>query len=342
MVLHHSNSQTRRVSQAENAPPTRLGVVSTIKNHASRQRAMRRANNAPPQPAVAARRLRSRPRTSVQFEFPLPIHLVPPPVAPSNDVEMAPPAPGPTKTLVKLPRYLYHPERKEPRPEVVEASVPDLEGVPLQYARDKLPLLSGEYVYISTPYGHRLIRPSSSSSMFKVLTGAKIVPPMGALPKEIEVSINDVSSDMPTHVLALYCPLIRPDPNAAVAPKRRITLYPIHSTVFAVHCASLPQLPPSHPEPVPIGGTITVPVLPIGLPSPSAFPFLSHYLYHRRPDKLIASLIPCPPPVAIPIADDASVEEKRNAEKETIKAYAMKCAAMLTPHALLDRTLLVN
>lgn len=80
---------------------------------------------------------------------------------------------------------------------------------------------------------------------------------------------------------------------------RRVTLYPVHSLVFASHCASLPRFPSPLPVTVPEGDEIRkvdVPVWPLCLPSPATYPHLSTYLYNKRTDLFMKSVLPRPPP----------------------------------------------
>jgi hypothetical protein len=58
------------------------------------------------------------------------------------------------------------------------------------------------------------------------------------------------------------------------------TLYPVHSLVFASHCASLPKFPSPLPVAVPEEEIrkVDVPVWPLCLPSPATYPHLSTYL----------------------------------------------------------------
>ena len=105
------------------------------------------------------------------------------------------------------------------------------------------------------------------------------------LPRELRVVVNDLSGEAPTHLVAVYS-----------RPAMRVSLHPAHALVLAVHCAHLPLLPKTtSPEPTEVGGTRTLPVIPLCLPSPSTFPILIHYLYTKRADQLLASLLPMPP-----------------------------------------------
>ncbi|KAI0050342.1 hypothetical protein FA95DRAFT_1487496 [Auriscalpium vulgare] len=214
------------------------------------------------------------------------------------------------RTTVRLPRHLAHPETKEISKEVLAAVEPGIAEVPLEYIHGVL--------YEAGP------------SMLKVLGGVQASPAKDKLPKELSIIVNDLSAEMPTHMVAVYSRLSN-------TTRRRVTLYPIHNVMFATHCANLPALPPSHPTPPTTPGSrITVPVVPLCLPSPPTFPHLSAYLYGKRADVLLASLLPCAPPAF----DKSGTDEDR--QRAAIKQFASKLAATYTPHALLQHAMRVN
>jgi len=103
--------------------------------------------------------------------------------------------------------------------------------------------------------------------------------------------VNDVSSDMPTHMFAVFS-------SRQPAPARHhITLFPAHNLIFAIHCANLPILPTSMPALVECAGQeIKVPVIPLCIPFPEVFPQLSTFLYMKCIDHFLASLMPLPIP----------------------------------------------
>ena len=93
--------------------------------------------------------------------------------------------------------------------------------------------------------------------------------------------------------------------------KTRVTLLPAHALVLAAHCTALPPLPKSsssfslHAQEKSTntastsgnsesGAVISIPVVPLSLPSPSTFPLLSAYLYTQRVEDLIYSLLGVP------------------------------------------------
>ncbi|CCM05494.1 uncharacterized protein FIBRA_07715 [Fibroporia radiculosa] len=145
------------------------------------------------------------------------------------------------------------------------------------------------------------------------------VAPESTFPRELSVLVNDRSAAMPTHMFGVYS---RENPPAGE--KRRLTIYPQHAIVWAAHCASLPTLPASNPQP-PASPTdrLTLPVVPLRLPDPESFPLLSTYLYTHRLELLLQNLLPAPPPAA-------------NADAEVLMGYARMLARTFTGHALYE------
>ena len=156
--------------------------------------------------------------------------------------------------------------------------------------------------------------------MLQVLSSVQADPVKNVLPKELNILVNDISLDMPSHMFAVY------SRNVKAATRRRVTLFPMHSIVLASHCAHLPTLPPTPKVDAPDipGSHVTVPVVPLCIPSAQAFPYLSAYLYTKRTDYLLASLLPSPP------------AQLFNADHATLLQFATKLAGTYTAQALLQ------
>ena len=60
---------------------------------------------------------------------------------------------------------------------------------------------------------------------------------------------------------------------------RRVMMYPVHQSILSLYCANLPVFPtpPTTPE-----ALHEVPVVPIALPNPESFPFLTQFLYLKN------------------------------------------------------------
>ena len=99
----------------------------------------------------------------------------------------------------------------------------------------------------------------------------------------------------PTHMLAVFA---RQIPGKPIS--RTITLHTTHSLVIASHCANLPKFPTPLSVPLPEEGVLkmNVPVWPLCLPSPVTYPHLIRYLYSKRTDYFMRSVLPRPPPIS--------------------------------------------
>ncbi|KIJ64788.1 hypothetical protein HYDPIDRAFT_175315 [Hydnomerulius pinastri MD-312] len=215
-------------------------------------------------------------------------------------------------STVTLPRYLSRPSFREISKATINAVAPELADTELNYIRDGLECLGPD--------------------MLQVLAGVKAEPISNVLPKELSVVINDLSADMPTHMLAVY------SRQVSAATKRRVTLFPAHNIILAAHCSNLPILPTSNiTRPETVGSSISVPVVPLCIPAPEVFPQLSTFLYTKRIDHLLASLLPCPAPQAL-YRDDPTSESTLN----LLQQFAGKLATTYSAQALLAYAMAVN
>ena len=121
-----------------------------------------------------------------------------------------------------------------------------------------------------------------------------------------------------------------PGPTSTPLRRRRkkVTLYPGHSLVFASHCNNLPTLPgPSKTRAK--RGTINLPVVPLPLPSPDTFAMLEQYMYTKRLDKLFSHILPVAPTPAKPnmpfplVIEQHAAELGRTYDVQTLLRYAM-------------------
>lgn len=128
------------------------------------------------------------------------------------------------------------------------------------------------------------------------------------LPKEIEIHLGEVTPNPPTHMLAVFA-RSPPGSSSASSSSHKLTLYPSHNIVLATHCANLPPLPS---PPQPSSQSITVPVVPLGLPAPNAFPALHSFLYTKNAAHLYRVLLPLlpPPPPSEPFAAPKTSAER--------------------------------
>ncbi|OJA16576.1 hypothetical protein AZE42_03837 [Rhizopogon vesiculosus] len=223
----------------------------------------------------------------------------------SRDVEMSDATPVSMSTAsVSLPRRLARPEVVADIPKsTLEAVAPELANTHMDYILEGLECLGPD--------------------MLRVLAGIKAEPVSNVLPKEFSIIVNDLSSDMPTHMFAVF------SSRQPATSRRRVTLFPVHNLVFATHCANLPILPASRPAlPECAGQEIKVPVVPLCIPAPEVFPQLSAFLYTKRIDHLLGSLLPCPSPPQLYLDDPSTV-------MPLLEEYAQKLAQTYTAQALL-------
>lgn len=153
--------------------------------------------------------------------------------------------------------------------------------------------------------------------MLSVLAST-VTPPMAvasssALPKEVPVTVRNAETKvLPTHMLAVH------SSTQPALGARKVTLFPAHSLVLAAHCANLPALPASFSTPASSADSsevqLTLPVLPLALPSPETFAPLSSYLYTRRADALLKTLIPLA----------SNRQSVADLSSSTLLAYALK------------------
>ena len=143
--------------------------------------------------------------------------------------------------------------------------------------------------------------------------------------------MQDLSAVPPSHMLGIYGP---PTPSV---PRRKVTLYPVHSIVFSAYCSKLPPFSPaSTSSPAASPQVHTVPVRPICLPSPSTYLRLASFLYTKRAEALFVSLMP--PGTAPPTLGSLSCPS----DDDEVLRYSKVLAGTYTSPALLQHALVVH
>ncbi|PPQ66194.1 hypothetical protein CVT26_011053 [Gymnopilus dilepis] len=175
---------------------------------------------------------------------------------------------------LELPAKLERPVLQEVNIQNLRKACPELKDTPPSYVREKLQLLA--------------------PAMLVGLQSAQILSSKTQLPQELQVLMTDsinMAGVSPTHILAVASSRApRTTPGAPL----KVTLFPIHTAVFAANCSSFPLLPASSaatPE-ANYSRKLTIPVVRLAIPSPEAFPLLQTYLYHKDVDRLRDSLLP--------------------------------------------------
>ncbi|KAF8516051.1 hypothetical protein JB92DRAFT_2716292 [Gautieria morchelliformis] len=174
------------------------------------------------------------------------------------------PPPSSSQPRLRLPRQLLRPRSRPIDIRAIVAIDPVYADIPLSYIQ-----------HVLEKIGPPLLCAMSSSTA---------TPPTGQVPRELRLVCNDVSVEPPSHIIAAYG-----------TTDNRIVLFPVHAIILVTNCAHLPTLPISRPDtPAAPGGVVTLPVIPLRLPSPASFPILLSYLYTKRPEPLLAELLTAP------------------------------------------------
>ncbi|RDB28061.1 hypothetical protein Hypma_001286 [Hypsizygus marmoreus] len=323
MVLQ-SNFAKRVVSNVENHPPstTTKSIASrlrtSITDAARRRRARANGTSTSKYNAVQAKRRSAKtPASNIKFRMAT-IPNVPPPVV---DVEMRDAEPSGSSsatgnTPVVLPKELGRPDYRDVSREALVAADPELHDTDVTFLREALQEIGPD--------------------MLRGLAAITATPSKNALPNELNMIVHDLAVVLPSHLLAIYGPILKSNPEQ----KRKITLYPVHSLILSAYCTRLPPFPASIPLPaLPTDApprsapfSHTIPVRPLCLPHPASYLRLAAFLYTKRTDILMASLMP---PCPLPAGFDAS-------DRRQVEAYATQLATTFTGHALLQHAMIVH
>ncbi|KIJ16374.1 hypothetical protein PAXINDRAFT_75692 [Paxillus involutus ATCC 200175] len=177
---------------------------------------------------------------------------------------------------VQLPRTLQRSPYAEVPPQNVAAVAPELAGVAIEYVRRGLRVQANQMlagISALSPSHLPSSMPRSQLQQTRSLT--------------IPLRASSHTPSYPTHILAL---------SRSSSQDSSALLVATHAVVLASHCASLPRLPPS-----PVSGhpnatvSVTLPVLPLSIPSPAAFAPLHAFLYTHSIPQLLSTLVPAIP-----------------------------------------------
>ncbi|OJT05907.1 hypothetical protein TRAPUB_3257 [Trametes pubescens] len=193
---------------------------------------------------------------------------------------------SPVAQKLNIPRRLARPSFSEPSRDAVARIDPALAGVPIEYIRK---MLAGN--------AHSMIAALSLLTIPSALPCAHLPPTLDA-PIRPSSQTPDLAA-FPTHVLAILSsrsssatPTVASFADkGSLPPSTTIPLYPASALVLAAHCSLLPPLP----QGLPSSGrraALTLPVVPLTIPSPETFALLHAYLHTLRADTLLASLLP--------------------------------------------------
>ncbi|KAL4076745.1 hypothetical protein V8B97DRAFT_1493467 [Scleroderma yunnanense] len=177
---------------------------------------------------------------------------------------------------VQLPRTLQRPPYAEVPRQNVLAVAPELADVAIEYIRRGLRVQANQMLAGVSALSPSHLPPTIPRSQLPHTTSLTI--PLRPTQQPISC---------PTHILAL---------SKSSSHDNTVLLVPTHAVVLASQCASLPRLPPSHVPAHPNATvTVTLPVLPLSVPSPSAFAPLHTFLYTHSVPTLLSALLPAVP-----------------------------------------------
>ncbi|TFK52754.1 hypothetical protein OE88DRAFT_1656321 [Heliocybe sulcata] len=217
--------------------------------------------------------------------------------------------------LVHLPRTLQKPSYKEVNKDVLASIEPGLRDVPVEYVKRGIAQQAQEMLAAISAVG---------ASVPKSV-------PRASIPSAVPATISPSAAHVcPTHILA-----IASSSQAGASPS--IALIPTHQIVLAAHCANIPSFP--KPSPASDSGRVTIPIVPLTVPSASTFPLLHAYLYTKRLDALLTNLLPIPLQL-LPSATPTPDELKRASHH--LASTAMFSADHLTRYVSLVHSLWKN
>ncbi|KLO07826.1 hypothetical protein SCHPADRAFT_836077 [Schizopora paradoxa] len=224
--------------------------------------------------------------------------------------------------FVSLPIRLARPVAKEVSRDALAAVSPELADTPAQFVREALELLGTRMLAVLASTATSPVDATNSSSLPTTISVTTTLP------------VSESSDLLPTHMLAVHSSASTP--VAGPSKPRKVTLFPAHATVLAANCVNLPPLPRSTETTTdaresPIQGLgkevdASLPLVPLALPSPETFAQLSTFLYTRRADQLLASLMPAAPSSSSKSSDslDSYATQLSSLPRPTLLAHALR------------------
>ncbi|KAH7106981.1 hypothetical protein BKA62DRAFT_685687 [Auriculariales sp. MPI-PUGE-AT-0066] len=186
-----------------------------------------------------------------------------------NAAQLPKVVPGqPVNLHFRIPERLSRPTKREPNPDALASC--GLVGVPIAYIVDQL-----------KDVGPRML---ASVRQAPIITEGPT-----ALPKHLEITLEEILDFIPSHVLAVFSQTEQVIPGAP----RRCHYFPVHDVILAANCPSLPALPAkSKSQPTQAGDAMTLPVVTLSVPNSATFALLFNYLYTKRIDGILPALLP--------------------------------------------------
>ncbi|KAL1948379.1 hypothetical protein VTO73DRAFT_12454 [Trametes versicolor] len=194
---------------------------------------------------------------------------------------------SPVAQKLNIPRRLARPSFSEPSRDAVARIDPALAGVPIEYIRKMLAGNAHSYDdrgTIAPDHPERAALRTLPPTLDAPIRPSSQTPDLAAFPTHVLAILSSRSSSA-TPTVASFAD------KGSLPPSTTIPLYPASALVLAAHCSLLPPLP----QGLPASGrraALTLPVVPLTIPSPETFALLHAYLHTMRPDTLLASLLP--------------------------------------------------
>ncbi|KAJ7018063.1 hypothetical protein C8F04DRAFT_977979 [Mycena alexandri] len=194
--------------------------------------------------------------------------------------------PGP----IQMPRKLERPPFTDISRDTLTAAAPELAAVPAEFIRQglrtKAPQMQAGIAALAPSH----LPPSiPRSHLPQALTVPLRAPPPGA-PSPLSY---------PTHALAIGAQSSKGSKDSAPQ-----LVFAVHAVVLAAHCANIPRFPA--PPRSRASASVTLPILPLSLPSPQAFAILHAFMYTHRIDAALGALLPFPPTFLETLAPSSS------------------------------------
>ena len=122
--------------------------------------------------------------------------------------------------------------------------------------------------------------------MYQALRSTKATFSGSTLPKTLPINVNDRAPTIAhTHMAAVY------SSSPSGSKPRRVMMYLAHQSILSLYCDNLPVLLTSVSPPTTLEAPHEVPVVPIALPNPESFPFLTQSLYFKNVRQLFEAFL---------------------------------------------------
>ncbi|KAJ7691855.1 hypothetical protein B0H16DRAFT_1680749 [Mycena metata] len=189
------------------------------------------------------------------------------------------------------PRKLDRPQFTDISRDTLAAAAPELATVPAEFIRQglraKAPQMQAGIAALAPSHGTliKTLNCNTAPSHLPPSIPRSHLPQALAIPLRAPPPGAPSPLSYPTHALAIGSKGAKDS-----APQ---LVFPVHAVVLAAHCANIPRFPA--PPRSRASASVTLPILPLSLPSPQAFSILHAFMYTHRIDAALGALLPFPP-----------------------------------------------